>query len=157
VYLEAADYGRRSSLSMNGPSLSARASRGPDRIRNVSRRKAGMLNDWRSLAAREDHPPSPQGALSVHSNITPGKICATRPSAARRAASSTGSSADRPHIWRYVQVPAQRGELAVKCAVLCASCLIPRPPADAAQFNTRMNARVAVRSPRTRRPQGLPV
>jgi hypothetical protein len=38
-----------------------------------------------------------------------------------------------------------------------ASLFIPRPPADAAPFNTRMNARVAPRSPPTRCPQGLPL
>ena len=86
-----------------------------------------MLNDRRSLAAREDHPiPSRGFKRSLEHNAR--TLHATRSPQRCRAALYRGRYANRSCNVRYVQVPAQRGELAVKCAVLCASCLSPAHP-----------------------------
>ena len=62
------------------------------------------------------------------------KICATRASAAHRAAASTGGPADRPHILRSCSMPAAASEDARCKARRSAAVSNARPPTSQCSF-----------------------
>ena len=136
--------------------VSARADARAGTYPEMSRAARRSVDDRRSLAAREDHPSPSRGFPSGHSNITPGHYAQPAHRSALRRSPSR-AVADRSHNLRSCS--SARAARRARCKVrrAAAKLFVPRPPADAAQFNTCMNARVAMRSPSTRRPQGLPL